>query len=225
VLSPDGASVAFPAADGGVGIVPSGGGPVRRVCDDCEPGGWTTDGRRLAWSDQRSGLIHLFDVASGESVAPLDRGSYALNRAHVSPDARWLAFRAFDRDNGAQVFVAQLRDGAPVPPREWVSVSDEFERDARPAAWSPSGRMVYLLSSRDGFRCLYARPWDPARGQPRGPLQLVHHFHNLRNPGGGGASVISTGAGDAISLNRFVFDYEVTRGDVWTLRLPSDRTK
>ena len=34
------------------------------------------------------------------------------------------------------------------------------------------------------------------------------------------SSVISTGAGDAISLNRFVFDYEVTRGDVWTLRLP-----
>jgi Tol biopolymer transport system component len=221
VLSPDGSSVAFPTPDGGVSIVPAGGGPVRRVCDNCEPGGWTSDGRRVAWSDLRSGLIHLLDLASGASLVALDRGDFAVNRPHVSPDDRWLAFRAFDAEQAQQVFVARMASGAPVPQDEWVSISDEFERDARPTAWSPLSRMVYFLSSRDGFRCLYARPWDPTRGQLRGPIQLVRHFHNLRNPGGGGASVISTGAGDAISLNRFVFDYEVTRGDVWTLRLPS----
>jgi eukaryotic-like serine/threonine-protein kinase len=221
VLSPDGTHVAFPTADGGAAIVPSGGGTVRRLCDSCETGTWTSDSRRVFWSGLRTRDIHLLDLASNTTSQPLERGSDATNRPHVSPDDRWLAFRAFDARRGAQVFVAPMLD-TPVPPSAWINISGEFERDARPTAWSPRARMIYFLSSRDGFRCLYARPWDNERGQPRGPVQLVRHFHNLRNPGGGGASVISTGAGDAISLNRFVFDFEVTRGDVWTMRLPVD---
>ena len=81
--------------------------------------------------------------------------------------------------------------------------------------------MLYFLSSRDGFRGLYARPWNAEKGQPGGPIQLVRHFHNFRNPGGGGASVISTGAGSAIAADEFIFDYSTTKGDVWTLRIPA----
>ena len=51
--------------------------------------------------------------------------------------------------------------------------------------------------------------------------ELVRHFHNFRNPGGGGASVISTGAGSAIAADEFIFDYSTTKGDVWTLRIPA----
>jgi hypothetical protein len=79
--------------------------------------------------------------------------------------------------------------------------------------------MIYFLSSRDGFRCLYARPWNAPAGRPDGPIQLVRHFHNFRNPSGGGASVISTGAGSAIASGQFVFDYSTTTGDVWMLSL------
>jgi hypothetical protein len=47
-ISPDGTMVAFSAAHGGVDVVPTRGGAIRKVCDDCEPGVWTSDGRAIA---------------------------------------------------------------------------------------------------------------------------------------------------------------------------------
>jgi hypothetical protein len=80
--------------------------------------------------------------------------------------------------------------------------------------------MLYFVSSRDGFRCLYVQPWDPDAGRLAGPARLVRHFHSLRNPSGGGASVISTGAGNAITPDHFILDFTTAVSNVWTLRLP-----
>jgi hypothetical protein len=83
--------------------------------------------------------------------------------------------------------------------------------------------MIYLVSSRDGFRCLYACPWDPEKGRPRGPVQLVRHIHNVRNAGGGGPSVISTGVGNAIMKDQVLLDLATTTSNIWTMRLPASR--
>jgi Tol biopolymer transport system component len=220
VLSPDGTQVVFPHEDGGASVVATQGGPLRRLCDDCEPGEWVPDGRSVAAAVRIEGVprVMSIDVATGQS-RPLLGGSDVTNRPHFSRDGRWLAFRTTRQTTGSQVFVAPFDSARAADPSTWVSISDARERDARPAGWSPGGRMIYFLSSRDGFRCLYARPWNAPAGRPDGPIQLVRHFHNFRNPSGGGASVISTGAGSAIASGQFVFDYSTTTGDVWMLSL------
>jgi hypothetical protein len=170
------------------------------------------------------GRIGVIDVASLDTVDALV-DPQPLNRPHLSRDDRWLAFRVgvldggSDTDAGDQVFIAPFRPGSPPTRSEWVSIGDG-EQDIRPCGWSPNGRMLYFVSSRDGFRCLYVQPWDPEAGRLDGPSRLVRHFHSFRNPIGGGASVISTGAGSAITKDQFLLDYTTAVSNVWTMRLP-----
>jgi hypothetical protein len=79
--------------------------------------------------------------------------------------------------------------------------------------------VLYFLSSRDGFRCLYAQPVDPRVGRPAGPAKVVRHLHNIRPAEADGASVVSTGSGNAVSRQRLLLDYPVATVNVWTLRL------
>ena len=65
-----------------------------------------------------------------------------------------------------------------------------------------------------------ADPLPADAGRLEGTPRLVRHFHSLRNPSGGGASVISTGAGNAIIRDQFLLDFATAVSNVWTLRLP-----
>jgi eukaryotic-like serine/threonine-protein kinase len=84
-----------------------------------------------------------------------------LSRPHLSPDNRLLAFRASNPTTGGRdaVYVAQLPADRAVAQNEWVLVTPG-ELDVRPCGWSPDGGLLYLLSSRDGTRCLYAQRVD-----------------------------------------------------------------
>ena len=64
-----------------------------------------------------------------------------------------------------QVFVASFTGPRPLPREAWFAIGTP-ERDIRPVGWSPNGRMLYLFSARDGFRCLYVQAVDPATGRP-----------------------------------------------------------
>lgn len=66
---------------------------------------------------------------------------------------------------------------------------------------------------------------DPATGRPRGPSILVRHMHNIRAIGGGGASVVSTGAGNAVMKDQILFDYPVSTVNVWKMRLGDARSR
>jgi hypothetical protein len=56
-------------------------------------------------------------------------------------------------------------------------------------------------------------------GLPLGEATLVRHLHNVRVAGGGGASVISTGAGNAIGRLQIIFDFPDQAVNVWSMRL------
>jgi Tol biopolymer transport system component/predicted Ser/Thr protein kinase len=218
LISPQGTEVAYPGSDGAAYVVARRGGPPKKLCDSCTPGDWTNDGRQVITNlDSGGRQIKLVDVGSGETRLLLD-SDQSLNRPHLSPDNRWLAFRSQTGSSG-QIFVSPFRPGSPPAVSEWVAITDS-ERDVRPCGWSPSSRMLYLVSSRDGFRCLYACPWDPEKGRPRGPVQLVGHFHNFRNVASGGTSVISTGAGNAVMKDQILFDLPSNVSNIWTMRLP-----
>jgi hypothetical protein len=47
----------------------------------------------------------------------------------------------------------------------------------------------------------------------------VRHLHNVRAAGGGGASVISSGAGNAVGRQQIIFDFPDQIVNVWSMRL------
>jgi hypothetical protein len=124
----------------------------------------------------------------------------SLNRPFLSPDNRWIAFRA-TASRSETVYVARFDRPLPLPADTWVAVG-EAERDLRPVGWSPSGRMLYLFSARDGFRCLYVQRVDPVTGRPLGQATLV-----------------STGAGNAVGRRQIIFDFPDLAVNVWQMRL------
>ncbi len=220
VISPDGSRVAYQVnADEWRTVAVSGGAP-QPLCRSCpEVGDWTRDGRQVAVSIAASGTtsLGLADAATGQTV-PLTSSAdgRSLNRPHLSHDNRWIAFRALGPPQ--QVYVAPFDRARPIPETDWIAIGSP-EPDVRPVGWSPSGRMLYLFSSRDGFRCLYAQRIDAGSGRPLGDATLVRHLHNVRVAGGGGASVISTGAGNAVGRQQIIFDFPDQTVNVWSMRL------
>jgi hypothetical protein len=135
----------------------------------------------------------------------------------LSPDNRWIAFRE-DSSQRQQVFLTSFTGPRPLPRDAWFAIG-EPERDIRPVGWSPSGRMLYFFSGRDGFRCLYVQAISVETGRPAGDAMLVKHLHNLRAPGGGGGSVASTGPGNAVGRQQILFDLPDVVVNVWRMRL------
>ncbi len=63
------------------------------------------------------------------------------------------------------------------------NVTDGSALDDKPR-WSPNGDLMYLLSNREGFTCIWAQPLDPETKQPAGAAFAVQHFHHTqRSPG------------------------------------------
>jgi len=220
VISPDGQRVAYPTNRNEVRVVAVAGGAPTALCRDCQQAGdWTADSQRLTvvTAGNRTALA-LADTRTGAVTALVDApDDRSLNRPTLSPDDRWIAFRAMGP--GAQtVYVAPFQRSLPIPADAWIAVGAP-ERDLRPIGWSPSGRMLYLFSARDGFRCLYVQRIDPAAGRPLGPATIVKHLHNLRGPGGGGGSVVGSGAGHAVGRRQILFDFPELEVNVWQMRL------
>jgi len=220
VISPDGRRVAYAAEGGELRTVAVGGGAPVTLCRGCqEAGDWTRDQRHVTVTTGTGGTtaLGLADVATGEVTALASAGDgLSLNRPTLSRDNRWIAFREMGARQ--QVFVAGFTGQRPLPRDTWVATGAP-ERDIRPVGWSPNGRMLYLFSARDGFRCLYVQQVDPATGRPVGEPALVKHLHNLRAPGGGGGSVVGTGPGTAVGKQQILFDGPELVVNVWRIRL------
>jgi Tol biopolymer transport system component len=56
-------------------------------------------------------------------------------------------------------------------------VTDGKALDREPR-WSVDGNLIYVLSDRDGLRCIWARKLDPKTKQPIGSIYPVLHLHN-----------------------------------------------
>jgi eukaryotic-like serine/threonine-protein kinase len=216
LLSPDGSKVAFVAYDGDkvdFCMVASGGGPLRKLCEDCG------NQNLLNWSPSGAGLLYysgwpqrvgLLNIVSGERRTVLEHPIYELHRDTLSPDERWIAFHV-PAQTGRSVFVAPLGQ-QPAPERDWIRVTDGSGMDSWPF-WSPDGRLLYFLSERDGSRCVLAQPLDHATKQPVGLPISVLHIHSARR-----SLLTSRSAGEmGMSLTRdaLVFSMREITGNIW----------
>jgi Tol biopolymer transport system component len=128
----------------------------------------------------------------------------------LSPDDRWLAFVAAKPDGSAGLFVVPMRD-QPVPPLEWISVAEDRNFIGSPQ-WSPQGRLLYYISNRDSFSCVWAQAFDAARktfGKP------IHVYHDRAFP----SLKASPGRSIAVTPDRLYLMMATTESNIWTMKI------
>ncbi|HKD09458.1 MAG TPA: protein kinase [Bryobacteraceae bacterium] len=171
-------------------VFPRPNGPYRKLCDrDCYLSwGLNSDGSRLLYSpDDVHHKIAILDTANGGNKPVVEHPAYELFQANFSPDDRWIAFTAFSSAGQAGVgqtaiFIVPSDAGGVLPPDRWIRFEPGLtgNGDGRPR-WSPDGNLLYFMSRRDGFDCLWARRLDAVTKQPIGSPFAVYHMHGIAN--------------------------------------------
>jgi hypothetical protein len=97
-----------------------------------------------------------------------------------------------------------------IPVEEWIPVTDGSGMD-RSIAWAPGGELLYFLSERDRFRCIWAQPLDAATKKPVGDAFNVAHFHQASR------SMVDAGFNMAVSRDSLFFALTNLSGNVWMI--------
>jgi eukaryotic-like serine/threonine-protein kinase len=215
VVSPDGSKVAFVAFDGeqqSFYMMRSSGGSLKELCENCgHLFNWSSSGTELLYYWGQPIRFGLLNVLSGERRTVLQHPVYELHRGIVSPDERCIAFHVPLEQTRSSVFVAPLRK-VPAPESDWITVTEGSGMDCWPF-WSPDGRLLYFVSHRDGFRCVWAQPLDFETKHPVGLPISVLHIHSARR------SLLnwrSSGEmGMSLTRDQLVFSMREITGNIW----------
>ncbi len=184
VLSPDGSTVAFHSDhrdNSPIYAVPAAGGVPKKICTSC--------GRPIEWFPDRTKLlfdsggaqrreVYLLDVATGQQKLLLQHADRPLSTPRLSPDGRSLLF-TLQRPAGARRLYLAPFSGELVPEKEWTLLIDGSNYERQPF-WAPSGNLIYFLSERDGFRCIWAQRVEIATRQAIGAPFAAQHMHQTR---------------------------------------------
>jgi Tol biopolymer transport system component/predicted Ser/Thr protein kinase len=214
-VSGDGSTVAYSDRRGDLFSVPRPGGAVETLCQRC---GTTmavsTDGKRIAYEPSEGEDLTYYSLERKARVTVAQRPVDAvLTDGRFSPDGKWMAFHARTKTTTAQVFVVPIDGALPVPREKWMAITADGNEEIEPA-WSPNGELLYYLSDRDGFRCIWARRLNAATKQPAGDAFAVRHFHRARR-----SLRRMTGTTGLIGLSvapgRMVFSLGELTGNIW----------
>ena len=222
VIARDGSKVAYTIQENGkLSIyqikIGAGGRPglPERVCEDCgNSRAWSPDGVWVHWQFGSRGGVAM---SGGTKIQFFER-TQVYTRPQVSPDGRWVSFHNGLSPSTRRIFIASLRPGSPpsiAPESEWIPITDGKELD-REACWSPDGNLLYFLSEREGFRCIWANHLDPETKRPKGDAFAVFHSHHsrisLRNYSDSGLSGLS------MARDRLIFTMSERTGTVWMMQ-------
>jgi Tol biopolymer transport system component len=198
--------------------VSAAGGPPERICDNCD--GWVWD-----WSPDRRWLLTfgskgprvvatIIDLNAKTSRMFLDRPNEDLYDFALSPDGRWVVFRTEIADRSHTYIAAFSADQSPAADT-WIPITDGSTLEGH-LDWSPDGGSIYVLSNRDGFRCVWAYPVDPHTKKLVGSPVAVFHSHgarlSLRN-----ANWVSQGL--SVARDKIVFNRGEITGNIWMTEL------
>jgi eukaryotic-like serine/threonine-protein kinase len=214
-VSPDGREVAYVIRDSGKAsafLIPSSGGLTRKIVDDCVVFTWAHTSRTLlCWA--LSG-ISMFDIESGQRRRLT---TTIVAGGTLSWDDRWMAgYRGAEQPGKSRIVAMPIREGGMTLESDWVSITNGDHTDVLPA-FSPDGKLIYFMSLRDGFGCIWAQRLDPATKKPVGPAFAIQHFHSAgRSPG----SVRSGQRAIAVARNMMVSTMEERTGNIWMSEVP-----
>jgi Tol biopolymer transport system component len=182
-LDPSGESVLYQVLDRTgpelarrLAVVNASGGPPRTVTADSGGPlmGWSP--RRKAASIRRGLSLYLVNTDTGESQELL-RAEAPPFGAVFSHDDQWMLFYEAQPGGGTRAFAVPLTRDYPVQREHWVQITEGKHSDGHPK-FSPDDSLVYFVSNRDGFQCLWARRVDPATKVPQTDAFPVFHSHD-----------------------------------------------
>jgi serine/threonine protein kinase/Tol biopolymer transport system component len=218
MISPDGNTLVFatneekPSADNSSSlfIMSIDGEQAERLIEERQlaPNGWLFTRNQVLYQagdndGEGSPQVFLLDINTKRPQMILEHAEYKFSEIYPSPDDRWISFVA-TRQGRRRVFIAPLHTERVAPESEWVAVTEEVRYEDQPR-WSPSGKLLYFISARDGLRCIWAQPLDPVSKRPVGQAFAVYHFHDLQRNFGRITSV----------HDKIVFDREEPTGSIW----------
>lgn len=184
-ISPLGDRVAHRAMDGrkqAVDVVPTAGGPSRRICDDCgAPEEWSPSCDFLLYHTggvpARIGVVETATKKWHDWLIHPDYGVFSPRLFLSSPRDGWVAFYGENTARTRQIFIAPVKGWTPAPVSSWIPVTDGTRWDSYPV-WSPTGDSLFFVSLRDGHRCLYEQKLHPSTRRPIGEPRAVRHLHS-----------------------------------------------
>jgi hypothetical protein len=154
----------------------------------------------------------VVDIASKRHTGLLNHPVWTLWNPRFSPDDRWLSFNA-TKPGESRIFIAPFRNSGPIPQSEWIAITNGVWDDK--PRWSADGNMLYFLSERDGFRCIWSQKLDAAK-RPLGAAAAVFHVHDARRS----LLNVNIGALDmSVARDKIVFNMSERTGNVWMMTL------
>ena len=190
-VSPDGSQVAYTRVEGQSRSVYAASleyssqyAPHLKICENCGwMWGWTPDGKSLVFDTK-------YDIWDGKyrigtrtlSTQELRTGPTDQETVQpvISRDGAWIAFWVANKPGTRQIFISRFRNTASgpriSPSAAWMAVTPGNAVDTSPV-WSPDGNVLYYISARDGWRCLWAQRLNPVTKRAAGPPWAVHHIH------------------------------------------------
>jgi Tol biopolymer transport system component len=191
---------------------------ARRFCENCPVSSildWFDHDRKILY---KKGItaeteFDLRDIDSGRETVLLHHPKYNVTAARFSPDDRWMSFQiVIDAATRRQIFITPIRNGVAASESEWVPITDGSGLD-RNAVWSPDGNLLYFLSERDGFRCVWAQRLSAVTRHPSGAPFAVYHFHQARRSLMPAQEVGRIGL--SVTRDKIIFSMAETNGNIW----------
>ncbi len=215
-ITGDGRRVVYSNGDYHIFSGSASGGAVENLCERCGTVLRVShDGRYVMYEPMANEDLLMFDAKERTTIklAPRPEPDTTLSGGDLSPDGKWVAFHSVSHPARAtQVWIAPVDRTRPVPPAEWIPVTDG-KTFAQDPCWSANGNILYFVSEQDGFRCFWGQRLDAAR-KPSGEVFPLRHFHSARMSLRGASS---TGflTGLSIGGNRAVFAVPELTGTIW----------
>jgi Tol biopolymer transport system component/tRNA A-37 threonylcarbamoyl transferase component Bud32 len=176
----------------------------RALCEDCFVLDFFDNPAAILVRIGNRFLRHPLGSGSPEVLAEV---SSVLDAA-LSPNGDWLAFIQARADGRAALYMVNIRRPAPAP-ADWKLLAED-RNYLGSLAYSPDGKVLYYVSQRDGFPCVWAQPIAPD-GTPGAAFPALH-LHP-------GSSIFTEADNIAIASNKlFVLRTDI-RGDIWSIKL------
>jgi eukaryotic-like serine/threonine-protein kinase len=174
---------------------------------------WSPDNKRILFNrfDPPGQRLYLADLETGRERPFAERPGFTLFQAQFSPDGQAVALLGCRGD--CQIFIAPVENDHAAAWKNWVAIDHVSNWDDKPR-WSPSGDLLYFVSDRDGYLCLWAQRIDRRTKKPSGRPFAVYHLHTARLS----MSNLDTGALEiAVAKNRILLGLGEFTGNVWSL--------
>jgi Tol biopolymer transport system component/tRNA A-37 threonylcarbamoyl transferase component Bud32 len=166
--SPDGSRIVF-EAKGSAYVVPALGGSLKLVIDNGDgvvTPAWSPDGKQIAYADKNGIWLRPVEGGTPRQVV----AGPVLHSLSWSPDGRTLAFVEGNRPQLENTSVTSIWV-APATGGARTQITDFRSLNWSPI-WTPDGRSLLYVSSRDGTPDIFQQPLRD--GRPRGsPVRLT----------------------------------------------------